>query len=126
MSTNIFPINEFATNTEDNERLDAQPLNKYYNFSHNSGEQEMLASQIAEAIQATGQEMIYLPRNIQNLDIVFGEDPSNSFETSYRFAIRVDDVETWVGEDNTITKLGLEWDASLNCIVEQNFLGFLL
>ena len=120
MPISIFPINQFITNTEDTERLDSQPINEFYNFSNNLGEQEILASQVAEAIQAYGQEMIYLQREFLNEDLIFGEDPTNSFENAYRFAIRINNTEEWKGDDNTYTKLGLVWDAGLDCVVEKH------
>jgi hypothetical protein len=123
MPTSLFPTNEFVTNTEDTERLDSQPINKYYNWTNNIGEQEMVASQVAEAIQATGQEMIYIQRDFLNEDLIFGEDMTNAFTKSYRFVIRVDNVNNWIGEDNTYSKLGLIWDAGLNCVIERTLFG---
>jgi len=124
MPTSIFPINEFVTNTEDQDRLDSQPTNKYFNWHNDTSEQQLYASQVAEMIQSHGQEMVYLPRSLQNVDVIFGEDPTNSFTNAYRFAIAIDNILDYIGPDNTFTNQAYTWDAEIDCTVERSLFGY--
>ena len=126
MPNSIYPAHIFATNSEDEDRLVSQPTNKYVNFYGNKNEHQLLASQVGELIQTHGVEMVYLSRTYQNEDVIFGEDPTSSFEKSYRFAIRIENTDNWVNDvDNTYTEAeGLIWDAEIKCVVEAALFKF--
>lgn len=116
MSNTIYPALTFATNTEDTSRVAAAPTNPYMDTWKSGTQKEVLHSLTGESIHKNGQEMIYLVRELQNVDLIFGEDPTNSFADSYRFAIYLATTE-YTG-DEEFNSQGLHYSHGLEGIVE--------
>jgi len=49
-------------------------------FKEYIGEQTLLDDLVVETIKAMGRDMIYIPREYLNRDIIFGEDPISQFK----------------------------------------------
>ena len=80
-----------------------------YYFSAGVGsEQDLYEDLIIEALKIYGQDLYYLPRDLINVDDVFGEDPVSKFNSSYLLEMYVDNVEGFDGEGDLFTKFGVE------------------
>ena len=49
-------------------------------FKDYKGEQDLLNDLTIETIKTMGRDMIYIPREYLNRDIIFGEDPISQFK----------------------------------------------
>ena len=122
MSNTIYPALTFATNTEDTARVNASPTNPYMDTWVSGTQKEVLHSLTGESIHKNGQEMIYLMRDLQNVDLIFGEDPTNSFSAAYRFAIFLETTE-YIGDDE-FNKFGPHNPHGLEATLEPKLFAF--
>lgn len=116
MSDTIYTAITFATNTEDTARVAALPTNQYMDTYKSNIQKEVLHSLTGESIHKNGQEMIYLIRDTQNIDLIFGEDPTNSFSKSFRFAIYVQSTDGIGGEE--FNYYGYAAKHGIDCLIE--------
>lgn len=123
MPNSLYPSLTFATNTEDEDRLVSSPLNKYMQHYVNTIQQDLYASLTGESIQKNGVEMVYMLRDMQNLDLIFGEDPTNSFKESYRIAAYISTPEGFTTE-SAINKWGPAYGHELEVILEPKLFAF--
>lgn len=90
------------------------PINPYMNFSqYNSdsslnSEQSLMQDLIIECIQIHGMEIYYIPRTLNKIDQIFGEDILSSFDKYYPVEVYFDSNLGFNGEGNFLTKFGLE------------------
>jgi hypothetical protein len=86
-------------------------LNSYFT-SHNRGassEQDLYESLIIENIQWSGQEYIYIPRELSDrLDTIFGEDVLSSFSSSAPIEMWIENYSGYGGESEMLSKFGME------------------
>lgn len=122
MSNTIYPALTFATNTEDTARVNASPTNPYMDTWVSGTQKEVLHSLTGESIHKNGQEMIYLMRDLQNVDLIFGEDPTNSFSAAYRFAIFLETTE-YTG-DEEFNSFGVHYTHGLEATIEPKLFAF--
>jgi len=83
------------------------PTNVYFDTGTTS-EQRLYEDLIIEQLKIYGQDVYYLPRKIANKDTIFGEDPASSFDDSYIIEMYVDNTDGYMGEQEIISKFGLE------------------
>jgi hypothetical protein len=83
------------------------PTNVYFDTGTTS-EQRLYEDLIIEQLKIYGQDVYYLPRKLANKDTIFGEDPASSFDDSYIIEMYVDNTDGYMGEQEIITKFGLE------------------
>ena len=76
-------------------------------FKEYVGEQTLLDDLIVETIKAMGRDMIYIPREYLNRDIIFGEDPISEFKNAYTIEIYIQNVTAFGGQMNIINKFGI-------------------
>lgn len=84
------------------------PLNPYHNHYESENEQDLTDQLIVEAIQMKGVMLKYLPRQHNNYDFLFGEDPTSSFRTAIDIEAYPTDVTGFGGEGEMFSKFGLE------------------
>lgn len=72
-----------------------------------TSEQSILQGLVTESIQIQGMEVLYLPRKLQKLDLVFGEDILSKFDTAIPIEMYMFDPG-WQGQNDLITKFGLQ------------------
>jgi hypothetical protein len=58
-----------------------------------------------------------MPRNLQNLDLVFGEDPISKFDTVLPIEMYIETFAGWEGASEFISKFGLEIRNKFNVTV---------
>jgi len=76
-------------------------------FKEYIGEQTLLDDLIVETIKAMGRDMIYIPREYLNRDIIFGEDPISEFKNAYTIEMYIQNVTAFGGQMNIINKFGI-------------------
>lgn len=81
------------------------PVNPY--FKEYIGEQNLLHDLTVETIRTMGRDMIYIPREYLNKDLVFGEDPISQFKDVYTIEMYIQNVTSFAGQMNVINKFGI-------------------
>jgi hypothetical protein len=71
-------------------------------------EQQLINDINAEVIRAMGRNVYYIPRTLNNEDKLFGEDATNSFNTSYLIEMYHEDSQAFGGDGDIISKFGIE------------------
>lgn len=82
--------------------------NFYFNNFQASGEQTLLENLIIESIKIYGEDMTYIPRNINNHDALYTADDQSSFTKSYPIEMYIKNVDGFAGDGNFMSKFGLE------------------
>jgi hypothetical protein len=83
------------------------PVSNYFQ-KYNPNEQNLLEDLVVESIQAFGHENTYLPRTQNNVDNIFGEDPTSSFESAYPIEMYIKTTDGFEGEGAFVGRFGLE------------------
>lgn len=81
--------------------------NKYF-AKGVASEQNLLQNITTEAIQILGHTMYYLPRQLNKLDNIFGEDVLSSFDIALPIEVFISNFNQWEGNQELISKFGLE------------------
>jgi hypothetical protein len=85
------------------------PINPYFSGAEGESQEQMLLEDlIIESIQINGEDMTYIPRNINNLNSIYGEDDSSSYTKSYTVEMYIKSVDGFTGDGNFMSKFGLE------------------
>jgi hypothetical protein len=82
--------------------------NFFFSNFKNSQEQNLLESLIIEAIKIYGEDMYYVPRNINNLDKLYTADDQSSYEQAFMVELYIKSVDGFAGDGNFMSKFGLE------------------
>ncbi len=84
------------------------PTSNYFQkFDHNN-EQNLLQDLMVESIQIFGHDVSYLPRTKNNVDNIYGEDPTSSFESAYPIEMYIKNTDGFEGEGAFVGRFGLE------------------
>lgn len=81
-------------------------LNPYFRNFNSGRQQAMIESLIIESIQKYGYDIKYLPRKIGNIDQIFGEDRTSSFENATTIEVYIKNVEGFEGEGRFMSQWG--------------------
>lgn len=76
-------------------------------FKEYVGEQDLLHDLTIETIRAMGRDMIYIPREYLNRDLIFGEDTISKFKDAYTIEMYIQNVQAFGGQMNIISKFGI-------------------
>jgi hypothetical protein len=82
--------------------------NFYFNNFKQSQEQNLLENLIIEAIRIYGEDMYYIPRNINNLDQLYTADDQSSYTQTFMLEFYIKSVDGFSGDGNFMSKFGLE------------------
>ncbi len=85
-------------------------INSYFHASSkgHETEQKLYESIFIESIQISGQNYIYIPRTLNKLDQIFGEDVLSSFDTYVEIEMYLLDFTGYAGESEMMSKFGME------------------
>jgi hypothetical protein len=84
------------------------PVSNYFQkFSH-TNEQNLLEDLMVEAIQIYGHEVSYLPRSKNNVDNIYGEDPTSTFNSAVPIEMYIKNTDGFEGEGAFVGRFGLE------------------
>jgi len=84
-----------------------------------SGEQRLIDELTQEAISFNGIDIIYVPRTFFNEDKILGEDTQNAFQQAFEIEMYLDNVDSFGGEGDLISKFGYEVRDELELSVSQ-------
>lgn len=76
-------------------------------FKEYTGEQDLLHDLTIETIKTMGRDMIYIPREYVDKDLVFGEDLLAKFKDSYIIEMYIQNVTSFGSQMNVINKFGI-------------------
>lgn len=71
-------------------------------------EQDLYERMTIESIQISGQNYIYIPRTLNKLDQIFGEDILSSFDTYAEIEMYLADFTGYAGASEMMSKFGME------------------
>jgi len=84
------------------------PTSVYFNNYNSHAEQRLYEDLIGEVINTYGIDAKYIPRESESsFDLIFGDDPTKKYESSYPIAVYVQNVDGFQGGD-LFSKFGLE------------------
>lgn len=97
--------------------------NVYFNnFPTNqiTGEQQLVEDLVIEALQMYGMDVYYLPRESRDsVDYLYGEDVLKTYKKAYPLEIYLENVTGMDGEQDFITKFGLEIRDEMTILVSR-------
>lgn len=76
-------------------------------FKEYIGEQTLLDDLTIETIKTMGRDMVYIPREYVNRDLIFGEDVLSRFKDIYTIEMYIQNVTSFGGQMNLINKFGI-------------------
>lgn len=82
--------------------------NFFINNFQSSQEQYLLENLIIESIRFYGEDMMYIPRKLNNYDEVYGADDQSSYENAYQLELYIKSIDGFSGDGNFMSKFGLE------------------
>ena len=82
--------------------------NFFFNNFKSSQEQQLLENLIIEAIRIYGEDMYYVPRNLNNYDQLLTADDQSSYEQAFMVEFYIKSVNGFTGDGNFMSKFGLE------------------
>lgn len=83
-------------------------LNPYVNFMKHENTQTLADILNAEAIQMRGVEMYYIPRELVNPDMLFGEDLQSKFTKAWKFACYINSYDGYEGAGDFFSRFGYQ------------------
>lgn len=90
--------------------------NKYF-AKATTTEKNIVVNQVAELIQISGIDVFYIPRQLNKLDSLYGEDVLSSFTTKFEIEMLLNDVSEFGGDGDLMSKFGLEVRDEVNFTV---------
>lgn len=96
------------------------PINPY--FVAQTGvpaEQNLVEQMTIESIQISGLDLIYIPRTINKLDRIFGEDVLSSFESYATIEMYILDFQGAGGQSEMLAKFGMEIRDTMSFLVSR-------
>lgn len=85
-------------------------MNPYFSghrVGHTS-EQNLVENMIIESIEISGIECIYIPRSLNKVDQIFGEDVLSSFESYVAVPLFLSDFNGYGGQSEMLAKFGMQ------------------
>lgn len=82
--------------------------NKYINLYNNKAEQTLVDDLIIESIKIHGIDCYYLPREVQKLDLILGEDVISKFTKYYSIESYVKNIDGFQGQGTIFRKFGVD------------------
>ena len=76
------------------------PTNHYFSQGRLS-EQRLYEDLIIEALKIYGQDVYYLPRELVNRDVIFGDDSVSRFENAYKIEMYIENFVGYNPENDT-------------------------
>lgn len=78
------------------------------NFEAYNAEQELLTNLIVEAIKIYGEDVWYVPRDLNNYDEIYGADDQSSYTRAHLIEMYIKSVDGFQGDGNFMSKFGVE------------------
>jgi len=82
--------------------------NPFFNNYNHDSERQLHKELTQEVIQQRGVDVFYLPRTRNNVSNILTEDNLSSFDNAYEIEMYFEDVESFGGQGDFLTKFGIE------------------
>jgi len=82
--------------------------NRYFNLYNQKQEQNLLQDLIEESIKIHAIDAVYIPRNLENFDPIYREDPLASFNDYHHIEVYIKTYDGFSGDGSILSKFGLE------------------
>lgn len=82
-------------------------------------DQNLLDTLITESIRVQGQTYYYLPREIQQEDLILGEDIVSKFGFALEIEMYQESSSGWTPEENILSKFGLQMQNQINFVLSR-------
>lgn len=82
--------------------------NKYFNLYNQKQEQKLVQDLVEEAIKIHAIDAIYIPREIENIDPIFREDPLSYFNDYHHIELYIKNADGFEGDGDIFRKFGIE------------------
>lgn len=99
-------------------------LNPFVNFHEHANTQSLFDVLVAESIQMRGVECYYIPRELNNVDLLFGEDIESKFNKAYKFAAYLDSFEAYSGANTFYSKFGMSVNDEVTISINPNLFKY--
>ena len=83
-------------------------VNPYFNNNGYKPTQDLIDDLVKESIKIHGINCFYMPRELKNMDTVFGEDTSAKFRYAFPIEMHLETATGYEGDKEIISKFGLE------------------
>lgn len=94
--------------------------NNFFNqYTQVASEQTLVEDLIIESIKIYGHDVYYLPKTHVNLDLLYKEDASVLFDDALQLEMYLKTYDGYLGQNDFISKFGLQVDESLTFTVSQ-------
>lgn len=100
-------------------------INSYFTgatVGHTS-EQDLVESMTVESIQISGMNVIYIPRSLNKVDQIFGEDVLSSFESYAEIEMYLSDFAGYGGQSEMLSKFGMQISDTASFLVSRKRYG---
>jgi hypothetical protein len=87
--------------------------NKYFRPFTYGRQQDLAEDLIVQAIKIYGLDVKYLPRTLQNVDPLLGEDPTSTFDDAVDIEVYIKNVQGFEGEGDFLSKFNLQINDSI-------------
>ena len=92
--------------------------NPYFKKDY-SGEQDVLEDLTIETIKTMGRDMFYIPRNILDMDSLFGEGKQVNYTDGVPLEMYIDSVSGFDGQGDIASKFGIEIKDNINLTISK-------
>jgi hypothetical protein len=82
--------------------------NFFFNNFQSSQEQLLLENLIIESVKIYGQEVLYIPRTINNFDKLHDEDDQSSYDQAIPIEMYIKSIDGFSGDGEFLSKFGVE------------------
>lgn len=103
---------------------ESEILNPYVNFHKYTNVQTLADTLVAESIQMRGLELYFLPRQFNNPDLIFGEDPTSSFNKAWMFAAYLNSFDGYSGDNTFFSKFGMSVNDEVTLTINPNLFKY--
>lgn len=80
----------------------------YFNNFGASNEQQLIEDLVTESIKIYGNDVYYCPRQIEDLDEIYGEDALSIYNSAYLVDVYIKSVDGYEGDGIFLSKFGLQ------------------
>lgn len=80
----------------------------YFNNFGASNEQQLIEDLVVESVRIYGNDVHYLPRQIENLDEIYGADPTSIYNSAFFVETYIKSIDGFEGDGLFLSKFGLE------------------
>ena len=83
-------------------------------------EQNLVEDLTIEIIKSMGRDMLYIPRTLVDLDLLFGEDTISKFDNVFPLEMYIESIDGFEGPGDIISQLGINIKDKINLRVEKD------